>query len=89
MNIAFGLLHSREGGHSKMHQTAKRLAFVSDILLLSDKTILKKNGELLIRLLLTTLFEIIIYAIDILETIRDPEFFGTRVGCHVSAVEWV
>ena len=19
----------------------------------------------------------------------DPEFFGTRVGCHVSAVEWV
>ena len=22
-------------------------------------------------------------------TILDPEFFGTRVGCHVSAVEWV
>ena len=21
--------------------------------------------------------------------IRYPEFFGTRVGCHVSAVEWV
>ena len=20
---------------------------------------------------------------------NDPEFFGTRVGCHVSAVEWV
>ena len=77
MNIAFGLLHSREGGNSKMHQTAKRLAFVSDIFLLSDKTILKKNGELLIRLLLTTLFEIfreiISYAIDILETIRDPD----------------
>ena len=22
-------------------------------------------------------------------TMLDPEFFGTRVGCHVSAVEWV
>ena len=21
--------------------------------------------------------------------LTDPEFFGTRVGCHVSAVEWV
>ena len=20
---------------------------------------------------------------------RNPDFFGTRVGCHVSAVEWV